>query len=230
MALSCAVGLLLTGCSNDEVAGVVAEQSDISPPAADESSAPPSATEEPAPPTRAVLLGDSCTAASVDGGGYVPPTAEGMGWTPVLQAVGGTGYLAPAPGSGPYGSRVDEVVAGDPDVVVVQGSTNDVGYPVADVATAARELYAALAGRLPDAEVVVVGPLDPPGVDPAGVDAIRAVLAEEAGAAGLPFVDPVAGDWLGTGEGLYADPVHPNEAGYGEFATDLVGALQSAGL
>lgn len=209
MAVACALGLLLGRCSGDEDAA---------------------GTGRPAPAPRAVFLGDSYTATSADGGGYVPATAQSMGWTPVLAAVGGTGYLAPAPGSGPYDTRVDDVVAGDPDVVVVQGSTNDAGYPVADVRRAARELYAALGEELPDAEVVVLGPLDPPGVDRAEVDAIRAVLAEESEAAGLPFVDPVAGDWLSSGAGLFADPVHPSEAGYGEFAVDLVGALRAAGL
>ena len=213
---ACALAVLLGGCAGDQ------DASDADPGGA--------VTDRGTAEPRAVFLGDSYTAASDDGGGYVPDTAEGMGWTPVLEAVGGTGYLATAPGSGPFGTRVDEVVADEPDVVVVQGSTNDVGHPVADVRAAARELYATLGSELPGAEVVVVGPLDPPGVDRTRVDEIRTVLAEEAAAAGLSFIDPVAGEWLDTGDELYADPVHPNEAGYGEFATELVAALRAAGL
>ncbi len=219
MALSCAVGLLLAGCSSNEDAEV-----------ADRTEAASQEADPSGPPARAVFLGDSYTAASDDGGGYVPAAAEGMGWTPVLAGVGSTGYVDPAPGSGPYATRVADVVADEPDVVVVQGSTNDVGHPVADVRAAARDLYAALGEQVPAAEVIVLGPLDPPGIDRHAVDEIRAVLSEEADAAGLTFIDPVAEDWLGSGDGLYADPVHPNEAGYAEFAAELVGALRIAGL
>ena len=182
-------------------------------------------------PTRAVFLGDSYTVASGIGTGYASRTAAAMGWTPVLEAAGGTGYVAAGDGTvGPYAGRVDEVVADDPDVLLVQGSTNDVGSPVAAVAEAADELYAELARRLPGAQVVVLGPLAPPGVDRAGVLAVRDALADAADDAGIPYIDPIADGWLTPADGLYGDPIHPNEAGHAELADDLAEALRDAGL
>jgi acyl-CoA thioesterase-1 len=194
----------------------------------------PSASTSPAGPGArpvAVFLGDSYTAASDHGGGYALRTAEALGWTPVLEAVNGTGYVAAGGSSGgaPYGDRLAAVVADQPAVVVVQGSTNDVGSPVAAVGAAATTLYADLRARLPDAEVVVLGPTSPPGVDPAGLLAVRDVLEGAAAGAGLRFIDPVARGWLMPPDGLYGDPVHPNDTGYADLADDLAAALRTDG-
>jgi lysophospholipase L1-like esterase len=144
----------------------------------------------------------------------------------------GTGYLATGaePGMTPYAGRLAAVVAAHPDVVVVQGSTNDVGRPVGEVGRAAADLYAQLAGALPDADIVVLGPVAPPGVDPAGVREVRDELSSAARAADLAFVDPIAGNWLHPVDGLFADPVHPDAAGYRELAADLVAALRDLGF
>ncbi|MGY5885442.1 SGNH/GDSL hydrolase family protein [Modestobacter lacusdianchii] len=179
-----------------------------------------------------VVLGDSYTVDSAEGAGYVPPVAEAMGWAPVLEAGDGTGYLAPGRTTdpSPYGERLDAVVAAQPDLVLVQGSTNDVGWSSAELGEAATQLYAALAARLPAARVVVLGPLSPPGVDPGGVAAVRDVLAQVVDASGLTFIDPVAEGWLVPSDGLFADPVHPNEEGYRVMAAQLVTALRAEGL
>lgn len=182
--------------------------------------------------SRVVVLGDSYTVDSADGAGYVPPVAEALDWVPLLEALDGTGYVAPGltADPSPYRNRLDAVVADRPDLVLVQGSTNDVGAPATELAAAADQLYAALAARLPDARVVVLGPVGPPGVDPAGVAGVRDVLRQAAAAAGLTFIDPLAGGWLEPSEGLYADPVHPNEVGYRQLAIELVAALRAEGL
>ncbi|MGY1644393.1 SGNH/GDSL hydrolase family protein [Geodermatophilus sp. SYSU D00703] len=190
----------------------------------------PSATTPPPPPTRAVFLGDSYTV-GVGGGGYATAVADALGWTPVLEAESGTGYLAEglAPELSPYGARLAPVVAHAPAVVVVQGSTNDVGLPVDQVRSAAQALYQQLATAMPDADVLVVGPLAAPGVDPGGLEAVRAVLAQTTAEAGLPFIDPVAEGWLQPPQGLFADLLHPNDAGYRLMADRLVTALRQRG-
>lgn len=179
-----------------------------------------------------VVLGDSYTVDSAEGAGYVPLVSEAIGWVTVLDAEDGTGYLAGglAADPAPYLERLDDVVAERPDVVLVQGSTNDVGHPVAELRTAADHLYSALAARLPRARVVVLGPVAPPGLDPAGVGAVRDVLMEAAASAGLTFIDPMAEGWLSPADGLFADPIHPNEVGYERMGTELAEALQDLGL
>jgi acyl-CoA thioesterase-1 len=180
----------------------------------------------------AVFLGDSYTAASEQGSGYALRTAVAMDWAAVLERFGGTGYVTAGqlPGGAPYADRLDEVVADDPDVVLVQGSTNDICSPVAAVGAAAEDLYAELQRRLPAARLVVLGPTAPPGVDRAAALAVRDAVEDAADGAGVPFVDPIAQGWLTPADGLYADPIHPNQAGYGQLADDLVEALRDEGF
>jgi acyl-CoA thioesterase-1 len=197
--------------------------------------APPraaSTSAEPAPPTVA-FLGDSYTVGVGDEGGegYVEATADALGWSPpVVEAESGTGYVAEGPDTARYEARLAAVVEAAPDVVVVQGSTNDVGYPVGDVLAAASSLYGRLATELPEAEVVVVGPLAAPAVDDAGLRAVRDALAEAADAAGVFFIDPVAEGWLWPADGWFADVLHPNDAGYGQMAERLALALHLRGF
>lgn len=180
----------------------------------------------------AVFLGDSYTVGQGARVGYVPRTAAALGWTAVNLGESGTGYVAPGlvAGQAPYGDRVADVLRKDPGVVLVQGSTNDVGRPLDEVRQAAHDVFARLAARVERARIVVLGPLAPPGVDGAGVRAVRDVLADEAAAAGLTFLDPIAGGWLQPPDGLFADPIHPNDAGYRALADDLVAALRATGL
>ena len=196
---------------------------------------PRSAPQTAADPLTAVFLGDSYTVGDGDpapDGGYVDTVARRLRWTARAAAQSGTGYVSdgPQPGRSAYVDRLDEVAAAEPDVVVVQGSTNDVGRPPGAVAQAASELYEQLESRLPDARVVVLGPLSPPGVDPVGVRAVRDELAQAADAADLPFIDPIAEAWLSPPDGLFADPVHPNRAGYRQLAVDLSTALRALGF
>ncbi|MEX5718170.1 SGNH/GDSL hydrolase family protein [Geodermatophilus maliterrae] len=202
------------------------------------SAAPTTTTAPTTPPTttaggvRAVFLGDSYTVGvGSDGPTYAAQVADRLGWTQVEAAQSGTGYVADGGGRGnaPFGDRVDDVAAADPDVVVVQGSTNDVGADPAAVAAAAAHLYGDLAAAVPDADVVVLGPLAPPEVPRPGVEAVRDALATAAGQAGLRFVDPVAGGWLEPPEGLYADGLHPDDEGYARLADELVEELRAAG-
>ncbi|CCH90113.1 conserved protein of unknown function; putative Esterase domain [Modestobacter italicus] len=177
-----------------------------------------------------VFLGDSYTV-GVGGTGYVARTAAELGWVAYAQGESGTGYRNPSttPGQTVFGDRIAGVVAADPDVVVVQGSTNDVGERPRLVQAAATDLYAALHTALPAARLVVLGPLSPPDVDAGAVLALRDALAAAASAAGLPYIDPVAGGWLTPPDGLFADGLHPNDAGYAQLSDDLAAALHRLG-
>jgi lysophospholipase L1-like esterase len=177
-----------------------------------------------------VFLGDSYTV-GVGGTGYVARTAAELGWVAYAQGESGTGYRNPSttPGQTVFGDRIAGVVAADPDVVVVQGSTNDVGQRPRLVQAAAADLYAALHASLPLARLVVLGPLSPPDVDAGAVLALRNALAAAASEAGLPYIDPVAGGWLSPPDGLFADGIHPNDAGYAQLSDDLAAALHRLG-
>lgn len=181
----------------------------------------------------AVVLGDSFTVGfGASGVGYVGDLADQMGWTAVNAGQSGTGYVNDSGVSGQsvYGARIQAVVAEAPDLVLVQGSTNDVGAAsAAAVGRAAQDVYAALHEQLPGVPVIVLGPLDAPTVDREGVFAVRDALADAAARAGLPFIDPIANDWLSSAD-LFADGLHPNDKGYAEFADDLAAELHALGF
>jgi lysophospholipase L1-like esterase len=193
------------------------------------------ASMAPATQATAVFLGDSYTVgmgASATEAGYAERTAALMGWRAVVLGQGGTGYVNPSASSDQsvYSGRLGQVAAAEPDVVVVQGSTNDAGRPWEEIEAAATELYAGLRTVVPSARIVVLGPLSPPGLDPGAVNDVRNALARAAFATGVPFIDPIAAGWLLPADGLYADPVHPDDDGYRELAEDLARALRTAGL
>ena len=182
----------------------------------------------------AAFLGDSLTGEAGDvvaADDYVAFTARALGWSAVPFGQGGTGYAnaGDAAGEAAYADRVDEVAAAQPDVVVVQGSTNDF-VPPDEVRAAAERTFAALHRALPDARVVAVGPLVTPDADPATVERTRDALAEAAAAQDVLLVDPVVGGWLQPTDGLYADGYHPNLQGHAELARRLVAALRAAGV
>lgn len=204
-----------------------------------------SAAPEPSPPVsgapalptapdsiRAVILGDSYTVGVGASEGYVSDLALLMGWDITGAGEAGTGYVnsSDVPGRARYAERLPVVVEAAPDIVLVQGSTNDGGVPPEELRAAAGELYRALHASLPDARIVVVGPLRPPTADPGQVDMVRSVLASAAAQAGLPFIDPVAQGWLSPGDGLFADGLHPDDAGYDQLALRLAGDLHALGL
>ena len=237
---------LLAGCSIGDAVPVADSRSASGPSGPSGSSAGPTGTapgpttaapSDPVPdePPTALFLGDSYTVgigASSPEAGYVQRTAALLGWRAVTQGQGGTGYVNPSDGAGQtvYGGRLGEVAAAQPDIVVVQGSTNDAGRPWESVEAAATELYRGLRAAVPTARVVVLGPLAPPAVDPAAVGDIRNALARAAFEAGIPFIDPIAAGWLLPVDRLYADPVHPDDDGYRELGEDLALALRTIGF
>jgi len=227
---------VLTALLTSSVAGCGTEEAGTAAPTAPAGSASATATPSATPSvdTRAVVLGDSYTVGLGSAGevGYVEALAAQMDWTVVRAGESGTGYVNPSgvDGQSVYGDRVDQVAAASPSVVLVQGSTNDVGFAsAAAVGDAAQAMYGALQESLPDARIVVVGPLDAPTVDRASVTAVRDELAAAAAAAGLPFIDPIAESWL-EDEELYADGLHPDDEGYLAFAADLAEELRELGF
>lgn len=178
----------------------------------------------------AVFIGDSYTYGDDgdDAGGYVAETAQAMGWQAVNLGQSSTGYTNPGytAGTDVFAGRVDDVAAADPDVVVVQGSTNDGSAGQGSVEAAAADLYSALRAAVPDAQIIVVGPTAAPAATEEQVKQVRTELISATAAAGLPFIDPVAEAWLTDDQ--YRDGLHPTVEAYGIYSERLAADLRSA--
>ena len=196
-----------------------------------------SLNETPVEPPTAVILGDSFTAgAGAEGisNGFARQTCLAMNWSCNILGVGGSGYTNldddGTPGSTFGGDRLQALVAAAPDIVVIQGSTNDSATD--PVETAATELYRAITTALPETTIVAVGPVDPPVHAAARVLGVRDQLVAATTAEGVAFIDPIAEGWLPEGDAeLYApDRHHPSREGHRVFAERLASDLRALNI
>ena len=237
VAVSGIAGALLTGTlvtlgigSSDSVPGAAAAPI---PDRVTSSSASPSSSPAPVvedEPSSVAFLGDSWTdgVGATDMRGYAVLVGEQLGWAYTELGVSGSGYSLPGVANlgGPFGDRVDEAVAGDADVIVVQGSLNERNSTPEALAPAAL----ATLGRLrivadPDTRIVVLGAPYNPGTPAATIDWVNAAIGDAAAQAGLEFVDVAAENWSDPADpSIWFDDIHPNDAGH-QLIADRVKAL-----
>lgn len=173
-----------------------------------------SLTKAAAPKLRVAVVGDSYTGGSgapTDGARRLETApryiAHLMGAESFFNfGIGGTGWIAGSGSGSNFGTRMADVVACAPDVVIVLGSRND-GSDTGVQAAAT----AGLAALAPVPFVYVSGP------STSGFTTANAQVKAAATANGRPFFDGIAGAWI-TSADLGADAVHPTFAGHKKIA------------
>lgn len=106
-------------------------------------------------------------------------------WNLIVRGIGRTGFVNGGYcGDQNFLTRVGQVLADHPQLVVVEGGLNDAGQP--GIGTAARAVLASIPATIP---VVVVGPTDAPGRS--GADK-RVIDSELAAAAGKRYISPLS--------------------------------------
>jgi lysophospholipase L1-like esterase len=204
--------------------------------------AAPSAAAEPVlappgPPYRIVVIGDSITGGSNEGGagpfGW-PEVAwndlrgQGIDVIPAVSGQGGSGYVKRGNTGTTYGEEAARLVAPDDSLIMFFGSRNDGPEAIGEVSNAAHDAFANARQVAPAARLVVVGPIWPgPDVYPP-VAAIRDELSSRAHEAGAIWVDPIAEGWLNGPDLIGADGTHPNNSGHLEMAGRMEGIIKSA--
>jgi lysophospholipase L1-like esterase len=177
------------------------------------------------------FVGDSWTdgAGATDGVGYAHLTGRLLGWAHRVLGVGGSGYVVGGTGDVPFDERIAPAVAGDPDVVVIQGSINEAGTPSPELAAAVADTLTRLVRVVgADTAVVVVGASHVPGMPVPSVDQVNDVLRAEAARQGLLFVDVAAEVWSDPADPtIWADPYHVNDAGAAQIAGRLAPLLRA---
>jgi lysophospholipase L1-like esterase len=183
-----------------------------------------------AAPLRAAFLGDSLTAGTKFGGleakGWPAIVAVKHGWTTHLAGFGGTGFLsAGQSGHDTFSTRVDDVVAGAPNIVIVAGGMNDVFFSQSRETVAASAVLSSLRQRLPKAKIVLIAPLWTQQTWDPRMGGIHAALKTAAAQTGVLFVD-TTGWFDGRADLIASDGVHPTDQGHAYLAGKIDAALR----
>lgn len=188
--------------------------------------------------TAAVFLGDSYT----QGWGASEPSlrwsalvAAEAGWVELNQGQGGTGFVTISGVGGcglaycpTYLERVPDVVAAQPDIVVIAGGQNDLAALAADpdaVRAALTETYTLIREGLPEARIIAVGPSTAqPGNDLiVELDEWVQETATSVGADYVSLIDPVV---IEPGM-VTVDGVHVNDAGHRAIADRVLTGIRA---
>ncbi len=165
--------------------------------------------------------------------GWVARVIEQMCWAPGSESVeGGTGYTTagPIPNQRQFSDRIGDAIAVKPQVVFVQGGTNDEEATTQQITDAAGQVFRSLRDGLPGAAIVAIGPSWAPKKDAANMQRISAAIAAAAGTYGIVFMDPTGEHWLSDAAQFDPDGYHPNSDGYAEYSRRLIQDLGRLGV
>lgn len=189
-------------------------------------------------PPRLLVVGDDFAAgegASRPARGFARVLAGRLGGPYTIDALPDTGFVARG-GAGDvdssYPARVERLVERDgpePDLVVVEGGHEDYAADPQELQDAVQQTAERLVDAYPEAQVLVMGTTRAYPESQVLVPLHRSLRAG-AEAAGVPFVDPVAEQWVradNTADLISADLFHPNDAGHALLADRLLAAVRA---
>lgn len=179
------------------------------------------------------FLGDSFTAGTNFGGikeaGWPAIVSARHEWRRDMQGVGGTGFVNGLEERKNFGSRVDDIIAVRPAMVIVAGGGNDYRQDKAKMLSEATAVITRLQKGLPDAKIVLIAPLWLQQEDPESLPDLIDVSKRVAAATGVVRIDPAG--WLrGQPNLLGADGVHPTDEGHKVLADLIDAALIKSGV
>jgi lysophospholipase L1-like esterase len=181
----------------------------------------------------AAFLGDSYTSgwngAGVGSAGWPAIVSAALGMLETNQAVAGTGFVNPGWTGQPISSRVADVIRAHPQIVFVAAGHNDRRFSASLSDRAADAVIARLHASLPEATLVVIGPIWQDGRPPASLHALRDHLRLVAARVGAVFIDPLQDPWFGGAAHSMIGPdgVHPTDAGHRRIASLVLSALRA---
>jgi acyl-CoA thioesterase I len=178
-----------------------------------------------------VAIGDSI----MDGHGlddaqsWPEVVARTHGWNLTDLAADGDGFVTPGNDGTTFADQVTKAIKLHPSMVILSGSSNDLGKDETQVEAAITAAIAKLRAALPDAAIVAASPVWREDAFPAQLTQIANAVAHAVRAAGgtvLTFADPLRGH----PELMQSDDVHPTAAGQLAIAALVEQRLESAGL
>ena len=185
--------------------------------------------------SRALFFGDSyfvgggCSPQATRDMAYLAGTA--LGYRPTVRGAGGTGFVAANPDYDlpAYLAQIHDgaLDARHPALVVIEGGSNDLGFPLSPIRRNAAKVLRIAQKKYPRALLVLVGPMDPYGGYNDTIP-VRNALRAVAHKVGVPFIDDMT--WLQDRPGQLCDDYdHPTYAAGVTLGHRLAKALHKRG-
>lgn len=181
--------------------------------------------------TTVVAIGDSI----MDGHGLDPdqswPSVVAVynGWHLVDLAADGDGFVAKGDDGSIFADQVAEAVELDPAMVIISGSSNDLGVSEADVQNSMVSAMRTLRQDLPRTRIVAVSPVWNENERPAQLDEINDDMASAVKSVGGAYLD-IGTPLLGKPGYMQSDDVHPTAGGQLVIAAAVEARLRAAHL
>ncbi|MGN7187179.1 SGNH/GDSL hydrolase family protein [Microbacterium enclense] len=231
-AVSAATAALVAGCAAEPVTAAPAVAPATFAPPALSASASPTSSSTPTAAEHVVTLGDSI----MSGFGLPPREA----WPRLLAerahisvtnlACPGMGFVVQGDCGTPYSGLIPAIAALQPDLLIVQSSSNDFWVDADEIRYDTADTIETLHAAAPDARIVAFSTIwndDPQVPDDTAVtsEALRDAV-ESIGGTYIDVGQPLAGhpDWM------QSDDVHPTARGQRAIEQTVMSALQDAGV
>lgn len=178
---------------------------------------------------RVVAIGDSI----MEGHGLDPSQAwpallaKDYGWRLTNLASDGSGFVTVGDNGDTFADQVAVAVRLHPAIVIISGSSNDLGQPDATIARNTDATIRSIRAALPHAEILAVSPVWNDTTEPAQLLTIGEDVAHAGRAVGARELD-IGRPLLGQPALLQADDVHPTVTGQQAIASAVEAALGSA--
>jgi lysophospholipase L1-like esterase len=187
-----------------------------------------------------LVVGDSYAGGTGDPRVVTYPhlVADNMGWLLVLDAQGGTGFVAGNNDRSfpqvPFVDRLDrDAAAYQADYILIDGGRNDLGGPPERVVAAADEYINKVHSDWPNAKIIIMVPSYATPDVAADYPAVAQGLRRTAQGVGAYVIDPVVQGWyrdVDVKSLLWHDGIHLNGDGQRYYATKIVENLKEMGF
>jgi acyl-CoA thioesterase-1 len=178
--------------------------------------------------TFVVGIGDSI----LEGHGLAPDQAwlavlaERQGWRLTNLASDGSGFVTEGDNSDTFADQAETAIDLRPDVIVISGSSNDLGTDAATIASATSATIAKIHAALPGTKIITVSAVWGDTTLPPQLNSITADVAVAAAAAGASYLD-IGQPLSGRPALMQSDDVHPTAKGQRILAAAVGRAMRS---
>ncbi len=161
------------------------------------------------------------------GQSWVATIARQDGWRFTNLASDGSGFLKVGDKGDIFADQARAAIALHPSVVILAGSSNDVGEPDAALAASTSATIALLRAALPHARIIAISAVWGATAVPAQLTDIDHQVQAAISAVGGQYVD-IGQPLSGHPELMQSDAVHPTAAGQRVLAASVLGALRAS--